>query len=85
MQMIINLLINSSSTELGGRMSYFQVILKLLDIADREPELIEFYLPQLLQVSSSMTDTRQFYIVCNYTSSWSPPRHPFKPMMICYV
>lgn len=49
MQMIIGLLMNSKATEKGGRASYFQVIIKILQIADRDPELLDFYLPQILQ------------------------------------
>lgn len=49
MQMIIGLLINPSSTESGGRLSYYQVIIKLLEVADEDPELVDFYLPQILQ------------------------------------
>lgn len=49
MQTIIGLLLNPSTTENGGRMSYLTVILKILDIADNEPELIDFYWPQLVQ------------------------------------
>ena len=50
MQTIISLLLNPSATDRGYRMSYFQVIIKILEIADREPALIDFYFPQLLQV-----------------------------------
>ena len=49
MQTIIGLLLNPSTTENGGRMSYLTVILKILEIADNEPELIDFYWPQLVQ------------------------------------
>ena len=49
MQMIIGLLLNPKATEAGGRASYNEVILKILSIADRDPELIDFYLPQILQ------------------------------------
>jgi hypothetical protein len=47
MHMIVGMLTNPNSTE--SRMAYFQVILRLLEIADEEPQLIDFYLPQLLQ------------------------------------
>jgi phosphatidylinositol 4-kinase len=49
MQTIIGLLLNPTTTENGGRMSYLTVILKILEIADNEPELIDFYWPQLVQ------------------------------------
>lgn len=49
MQTIISLLLNPAATDRGRRMSYFQVIVKILEIADREPELLDFYFPQLLQ------------------------------------
>jgi len=50
MQTIISLLLNPSSTDRGGRTSFFQVIAKILEVADNDPELIDFYWPQLLQV-----------------------------------
>jgi hypothetical protein len=31
-------------------MSYYQIILKVLEIADKSPELIDFYWPQLLHI-----------------------------------
>lgn len=49
MQTIISLLLNPAATDRGHRMSYFQVVVKILEIADREPALIDFYFPQLLQ------------------------------------
>ena len=49
MQTIIGLLLNPSTTENGGKMSYLTVILKILEIADNDPELIDFYWPQLVQ------------------------------------
>ena len=48
MQTIISLLLNPSSTEKGGRHSYFMVLLRIMDIADKEPELLDFYWPQVL-------------------------------------
>lgn len=50
MQMIIDLLLNPSMTEAGGRMSYYQIIKAILILADEQPELIDFYWPQLIQV-----------------------------------
>ena len=31
-------------------MSYYQIILKVLEIADESPELIDFYWPQILHI-----------------------------------
>jgi hypothetical protein len=51
MLMILGLLMKPpSSTELGGRTTYHKLIVKILEIADAEPALIDFYLPQLMQV-----------------------------------
>ena len=47
MHTIFGLLTNPASTDSGGRMSYFQVILKLLEIADHSPSLVDFYWPQV--------------------------------------
>jgi hypothetical protein len=33
-------------------MSYYQIILKILEIADRSPELLDFYWPQLIHIHS---------------------------------
>lgn len=49
MMTLISLLLNPTATARGGRLAYFQLIVKILEIADQEPELIDFYLPQLLQ------------------------------------
>ena len=49
MMTLISLLLNPTATSRGGRLAYFQLIIKILEIADHEPELIDFYLPQLLQ------------------------------------
>jgi phosphatidylinositol 4-kinase len=62
MQTIISVLTNPVTTEKGGRKSYYAVIMKVLDVADKEPELIDFYWPQLLQAhlieaSSKKTDS----------------------------
>jgi hypothetical protein len=50
MQMIIDLLLNPSITERGGRMAYYQIIKSILVLADEQPELIDFYWPQLIHV-----------------------------------
>lgn len=50
MQMIIDLLLNPSITERGGRMSYYQIIKTILVLADEQPDLIDFYWPQLIHV-----------------------------------
>ena len=50
MPMILSLLLKPSSTEAGERVAYSELMLSILTIADSEPELIDFYLPQLLQV-----------------------------------
>ena len=52
MQTIIAVLMNPTLFESGGRLSYHYVIMRVLEIADYEPELIDFYFPQLLQVHS---------------------------------
>ena len=31
-------------------MSYYQIILKVLEIADKSPELIDFYWPQIIHI-----------------------------------
>lgn len=41
---------NPSVTSEGGRASYFAIIGRILEIADTCPDLIDFYLPQLVQV-----------------------------------
>lgn len=50
MQTAISLLMNPSATESGGIASYFQVIRRILHIADHQPVVVDFYLPQLMQV-----------------------------------
>eukprot|EP01038_Epipyxis_sp_PR26KG_P010184 gene10184-13702_t len=50
MQTIIGILMNPSLTEKGGRNSYYVVILRILEIADNGPDLIDFYFPQIIQV-----------------------------------
>lgn len=50
MQTIIAVLLNPTLFESGGRLSYYYVIMRVLEIADSEPQLIDFYFPQLLQV-----------------------------------
>lgn len=47
---LIGLLSNPASSEKGGRLSYFKIILKIMEIADKEPELVDFYWPQLTHV-----------------------------------
>ena len=56
MQTIFGLLMNPTSTDAGGRMSYYQVILKVLEIADNTPDLIDFYWPQFIQVRKYICD-----------------------------
>ena len=55
MHTIFGLLTNPASTDSGGRMSYFQVILKLLEIADHSPSLVDFYWPQVSLFSLAHT------------------------------
>ena len=50
MQTIIGIMMNPTLYEQGGRLSYYFVIVRILEIADKEPELIDFYFPQLYQV-----------------------------------
>ena len=52
MPTIFGLLMNPAATELGGRMSYYQIILKILEIADKSPELLDFYWPQMIHIHS---------------------------------
>ena len=49
-QTIISLLLNPGSTDKGGHIAYHHIIVKLLEIADTDPQLVDFYWPQLLQV-----------------------------------
>ena len=60
MQTMISLLMSSSAADATGRLSFYQVILKILSLADSEPDLIDFYFPQLVQVHflESKTQTK---------------------------
>lgn len=64
MQTIIAVLLNPTLFESGGRVSYFYVVMRILEIADEEPELVDFYFPQLLQVDFFCRLTQ---IVCQTT------------------
>ena len=50
LQTIISILMNPKATEKGGAIAYHFVILKLLEIADSDPELLDFYWPQIIHV-----------------------------------
>jgi phosphatidylinositol 4-kinase len=58
MQTLINLLLNPAATEKGGRLAYFVVIVKIMEIADSSPDLIDFYWPQLIHVLHLETQKR---------------------------
>lgn len=50
MQTIINILLNGSMTSKGGRNAYYTIILRILELADQAPDLVDFYFPQLYQI-----------------------------------
>jgi len=50
MQTMISLLMSSPADDACSRLSYCQVVTKILSLADSEPELVEFYFPQLVHV-----------------------------------
>ena len=50
MQTMISLLLSSNASDACGRLSYYQVILKIITLADTEIELIDFYFPQLIHI-----------------------------------
>ena len=58
MQTLINLLLNPAATEKGGRLAYYVVIVKIMEIADSSPDLIDFYWPQLIHVLYLETQKR---------------------------
>ena len=68
MHTIFGLLTNPASTDSGGRMSYFQVILKLLEIADHSPSLVDFYWPQVpLSLPPSLSPTSSLSLPLSLT------------------
>ena len=50
MQTIINILMDSNITQKGGRNACFKIIIRILELADAAPDLIDFYFPQLYQI-----------------------------------
>ena len=58
MQTVVDVLLNASLVDKGGRASYYSIVLKVLEIADHAPDLVDFYLPQLLQVHLSLAAQR---------------------------
>ena len=58
MQTIIDVILNSSLIDKGGRWSQAAIILKVLEVADRAPDIVDFYLPQLLQAHLIIVETR---------------------------
>eukprot|EP00428_Durinskia_dybowskii_P079935 CAMPEP_0170429690 /NCGR_PEP_ID=MMETSP0117_2-20130122/40446_1 /TAXON_ID=400756 /ORGANISM="Durinskia baltica, Strain CSIRO CS-38" /LENGTH=1104 /DNA_ID=CAMNT_0010689083 /DNA_START=733 /DNA_END=4047 /DNA_ORIENTATION=+ len=58
LQTIIDVLLNSSLIDKGGRWSQFGIILKVLEVADRAPDVVDFYLPQLLQAHLIIAEGR---------------------------
>jgi hypothetical protein len=49
-QTIVDLLINPATTDGGGLVTYRQVIFRILAVAEETPAVMDFYLPQLMQV-----------------------------------
>eukprot|EP01042_Synura_sphagnicola_P003093 gene3093-3803_t len=47
---ILEMLTNPKSTETGGIRSYYELIRKVLELADEDADLIDFYWPQLLHI-----------------------------------
>ena len=58
MQTIIDVILNSSLIDKGGRWSQSSIILKLLEVADRAPDIVDFYMPQLLQAHLIISEGR---------------------------
>lgn len=50
LQTILNILLNDTMTNKGGRNAYFALILRILELADQAPDLVDFYFPQLYQI-----------------------------------
>jgi hypothetical protein len=50
MQTIINILMDNNLTSKGGRNAALKIIIRILELADSAPDLIDFYFPQLYQV-----------------------------------
>lgn len=58
MQTIIDVILNSSLIDKGGRWSQASIILKVLEVADRAPDIVDFYMPQLLQAHLIISEGR---------------------------
>ena len=65
MQTIISLLLSSASVVAPvNRLSYYQVVSKLMALADTDVDLLDFYWPQVLQViSHTSTNSSQYNVV----------------------
>jgi hypothetical protein len=50
LQTVLNVLMNDAMTSKGGRNAYFTLILRVLELADQAPDLVDFYFPQLYQI-----------------------------------
>lgn len=60
MQTIINVLMDNSLYSRGGRNAYFNIIIRILEIADFAPDLVDFYFPQLYSVYLQQSAGRSF-------------------------
>ncbi len=60
MQTIINVLMDSSLYDTGGRNAYYRIILRILEIADFAPDLVDFYFPQLYAVYLQQSAIRTY-------------------------
>eukprot|EP01031_Cornospumella_fuschlensis_P043948 gene43948-53732_t len=50
MQTLLSVLLDSGMTHKGGVQAYLQVVLRIFEVADSAPDLVDFFFPQLLQV-----------------------------------
>jgi hypothetical protein len=49
-QTIVNIFMDSNITTKGGRNACFKMVIRILELADSAPDLIDFYFPQLYQI-----------------------------------
>lgn len=50
MQTLLSVLMDSSLTDKGGVQAYMKIVLRIFEVADTAPDLVDFFFPQLLQV-----------------------------------
>lgn len=50
MQTILNILLDSNMTDKGGIGAFFQIVVRIFEIADQSPDLVDFFFPQFFQV-----------------------------------